>query len=93
MHHSPQIILSFISLSFNISLLIFLIVYYVGYPYCVYVSLLSKAEDPRGIENLARYLAKKSDMSKIQKEDHGLWVSFLPAARRLRHDFEKRRIN
>lgn len=90
-HHYSSLML-IISVVLNLSVLIVIISTVVGYPHCVYISLLSKAEDDEGIINLAKHLAKKAALThRYDSNDRNTWTSFIHPARHLRKDYERRK--
>lgn len=65
------------------------VVHHFGRPNCQLIHYISKAGDPNGRENLAKFLAYRSKGNHHNSPD--LWYSFLPAADRLHHEYLRRR--
>ena len=56
----------------------------VGLPYCRYASFIARATDTPGIEDLAKYLAKKAGNKYASPQN--IWETFIPAAKTLAHE-------
>lgn len=74
-----------------IAILVIGIALYIGTPYCRYIHFVAESDNPKGIEDLAKYLAKKTGGRKINVDN--TWESFIPAAQdlHLNHVYRRNR--
>lgn len=62
---------------------------WIGGPYCRHVFFISNAANTRGVEDLARHLARQVGGKRLGIEQ--AWEMFIPAARKLSQDYIEKR--
>ena len=89
MHTAILIISDAIVLFLSVLLVTGVISMMFGLPRCIYAFLVSKANTKSGIEDLAKYLAKKTHLSNGKTDD--IWQLFIPTAEQLGKQHQRRR--